>query len=265
MNPVMFNIGKISIRWYSFLILVGVLIGVFLLIREAKKFGIPKETIIDLSFYTIVFGILGARIYYVIFNYQEYSTSFLDIFKVWQGGLAIHGGIIAGLITLILYCKKHNLPILRMTDMIVVSLILAQAIGRWGNFFNSEAHGRAVSLFFLKNHHIPNFIIEGMNIGGIYYHPTFLYESLWCLGGFVILLVLRKLKKLKVGNLTCFYIIWYSVGRFFIETLRTDSLMFGGFKMAQIVSVVAIIIAIGILIYNSKKGKYEDLYHSKIM
>ena len=191
------------------------------------------------------------------------STSFLDIFKVWQGGLAIHGGIIAGLITLILYCKKHNLPILKMTDMIVVSLILAQAIGRWGNFFNSEAHGRATSLFFLKNHHIPNFIIEGMNIGGIYYHPTFLYESLWCLIGFVILLVLRKFKNLKIGNLTCFYIIWYSIGRFFIEALRTDSLMFGGFKMAQIVSVVAIIIAIGILIYNSKKGKYENLYHSK--
>ncbi|MBR1413749.1 MAG: prolipoprotein diacylglyceryl transferase [Bacilli bacterium] len=261
MNPVMFNIGSIEVRWYSFLILVAILLAIVLMIKEGKKYGIGKDVIFDMCFYCIIVGIIGARAYYVIFNYKEYSTSLLDIFKIWNGGLAIHGGIIAGLVTLILYCKKHNLQILRMTDIFVVSLILAQAIGRWGNFFNSEAHGRATSLYFLRSLHIPKFIIDGMNIGGVYYHPTFLYESLWCLLGFIILLIIRKFKHIKVGTLTCCYIIWYSVGRLFIESLRTDSLMLGGFKVAQIVSIIGIIISIGILFYNSKKGKYEDMYH----
>ena len=147
--------------------------------------------------------------------------------------------------------------------MAVVPLILAQAIGRWGNFFNSEAHGTAVSYATLEQLHIPGFIIDGMNINGLYYHPTFLYESLWCLLGFIVLLIVRRYKYLKKGMLTCIYIMWYSFGRFFIETLRTDSLMIGAFKQAQILSVVLFIVALGIFMILSRKSRFEDLYNEE--
>jgi phosphatidylglycerol:prolipoprotein diacylglycerol transferase len=171
------------------------------------------------------------------------------------------GGIIAGLLTVYLYCKKYQVNLFKMTDIAVVSLLLAQAIGRWGNFFNSEAHGQATTYAILKSHHIiPEFIINGMNINGIYYEPTFYYESLWCLIGFVIALFIRRRKGLKVGNLTAFYFMWYSVGRFFIESMRTDSLMFGGFKVAQMVSVIMFIVGLLITMVNSRKSPFENLY-----
>ena len=197
--------------------------------------------------------------YYVIFNFGIYKNNFIEIFRVWNGGLAIHGGIIAGLITLIFYCRKHKIELLKMTDIAAISLILAQAIGRWGNFFNSEAHGPATSLENLQGlKFIPEFIIEGMQIDGIYYHPTFFYESLWCLLGFVILIVIRKIcTHLKDGQLTCIYFMWYGIGRFFIESLRTDSLMIGSFKVAQLVSMTTILIGFLYFMYLSvfkKKG-----------
>ena len=261
MNPVLVTIGPLEIKWYSVLILLGVIIGISMLIKEGKRFNISKDFLFNLAFWTIIFGIIGARLYYVIFNWSDYSNDLLSIFKIWNGGLAIHGGLIAGFTTIFIYCKKYNANLLKITDMAVVPLILAQAIGRWGNFFNSEAHGAVTSLLHLQELHIPNFIIEGMKIGGLYYHPTFFYESLWCLLGFIILLIVRRFKYLKIGQLTCIYLMWYSVGRFFIESLRTDSLMLGGFKVAQILSIVLFIVGIIILMILSRKGKFEDLYN----
>ena len=142
----------------------------------------------------------------------------------------------------------------------VPCLILAQAIGRWGNFFNGEAHGAATTIAELQRMHLPDFIINGMNIGGIYYQPTFLYESLWCLLGFLIILVIRRLKYTKVGQPTAFYLMWYSVGRFVIEGMRTDSLMLGGFRMAQIMSVILFLIGLGIFMITTRRGRFEDLY-----
>ena len=147
-----------------------------------------------------------------------------------------------------------------MVDFIVPALLLAQAIGRWGNFFNGEAHGAVTSLGALQDLHIPNFIIEGMNIGGVYYQPTFLYESLWCLLGVIVILIVRRLKITKVGQPTAIYLMWYGLGRFFIETMRTDSLMLGGFKVAQIVSVIMIIVGLIVIMITGRKGRYEDLY-----
>ena len=214
-------------------------------------------------FWTLIFGLIGARLYYVIFDWSYYSVNISEIWKVWNGGLAIHGGIIAGLLTILIYTKKYNLRVTRYLDFIVVGLIIGQSIGRWGNFFNSEAHGLATSLEHLQNLHIPEFIIDGMKINGVYYTPTFLYESIACLIGFIVLCIVRRNKYTKVGTPTALYLIIYGIIRFFIERSRTDSLMFGGFKIAMIVSVVMIIIGVIMLIINSKKGKFEDLYNDK--
>jgi len=263
MNPVLVTLGPLEIKWYSALILIGVIIGISMLIKEGKRFNISKDFLFNLAFWTIVFGIIGARLYYVVFNWADYSHDILSIFKIWNGGLAIHGGLIAGFITTFIYCKKYKVNILKITDMAVVPVILAQAIGRWGNFFNAEAHGAVTTITHLRELHIPEFIINGMEIGGLYYHPTFLYESLWCLIGFIALIFIRRMKYIKKGQLTCIYLMWYSVGRFFIESLRTDSLMLGGFKAAQIISVVLFIIGLIALMILSRKGKFEDLYNSE--
>ena len=258
MNPEMFSIGNISIKWYSFLIFIGVLIAFFLADREGKKKGFAKDLIFDMGFWVVIFGILGARIYYVLFNFSAYKDNLLEIFMLWKGGLAIHGGIIAGLITMIIYCKKNNVKLFDMTDIAVPSLIIAQAIGRWGNFFNGEAHGPVTTLDNLQSMgFIPDFVISGMKINGIYYHPTFFYESIWCLLGFIVLIVIRKfLKNLKPGQFTCVYLVWYGIGRFFIESLRTDSLMFLGLKAAQLVSLIMIfsgLILFIVLIFYKRK------------
>ena len=264
MNPVIYSIGGFSIRWYSVLILTGAIIGILLLMIEAKRFKIGSDFIMNISFYTIIFGIIGARAYYVLFNFEQYKDNIVDIFKIWNGGLAIHGGMIAGLITIIVYCKNHDVRPLKMLSMATPSVIIAQAIGRWGNFFNGEAHGAATTVAKLKSALVPNFVIKGMNIGGFYYQPTFYYESIWCLLGFILLIYLRRRKYLKVGMLLWTYFMWYGAGRFFIERMRTDSLMFGGFKVAQLVSIALFVIGLIGMMIDSRKGKFEDLYNEAL-
>lgn len=258
MNPILLDLGFIKIYWYSVMILLGLLIGGWLILRESKKFGISVDFMTNLFFYTAPISIVGARLYYVVFNWPYYSIHFSEIYKIWEGGLAIHGGIIFGLIWIIFYTRKYKVNTFRILDMVVVGLIIGQALGRWGNFFNSEAHGGSTTLQFLQSLHLPNFIINGMKIGGVYYHPTFLYESIWCLIGFIIMLFIRRLKDIKIGQITGFYLIWYGIGRFMIESLRTDSLMFFGLKQAQIISFLMIIIGIIILIIKRKNLKYND-------
>lgn len=257
MNPLLIQIGNFKIYWYSVMILLGVLLGCYIVIKEAKKYNISKEKISDMLFYTVLFGIIGARLYYVIFNLDYYINNPIDIIKVWEGGLAIHGGIIVGVIYLIYYTKKNNLDTLLVTDICVPGLLIGQAIGRWGNFFNSEAHGPVTTLEHLKNLHIPNFIIKGMNIDGIYYIPTFFYESLWCIIGLIIIFLCRRIKKIRISQITGFYLIWYGIGRYIIESLRTDSLMINTLKQAQIISLIMIIIGIVLLIFSIKKEKYN--------
>ena len=244
MNPILFSIGNFQIRWYSIFLLVGFLVGYYFINKEAKRFDIEKDFIFNLIFWTLIFGIIGARLYYVIFDWSYFSSHINEIWQIWNGGLAIHGGIIAGLLTIIIYTKKYNLRVIRYLDFIVVGLIIGQAIGRWGNFFNSEAHGVATSLEHLMNLHIPEFIINGMKINGVYYTPTFFYESCLCLIGFIIILIIRRNKYTKVGTPTGLYLIIYGMIRFFIERTRTDSLMFLGFKVAMIVSIIMIIIGV---------------------
>ena len=263
MNSVAFTIFGFEIAWYSIYILVGVLLASVLFLLEAKKYDIDMDFCINMIFWTVIFGIIGARAYYVAFNLDYYSMHPSEIIQIWNGGLAIHGGIIGGLFFIIIYTLKYRVRIFRITDMAVVGLIIAQAIGRWGNFFNQEAHGPEVAREVLeKLIFIPEFVINGMNIGGKYYHPTFYYESLWCILGFIVLLLIRKYYKyLKLGQLTGVYLIWYSIGRFIIEGLRTDSLMLGDFKIAQIISVMLIFNGLILLFKDIKKSKFENRYN----
>ncbi len=263
MNPAIFSIGGFEIRWYSVLLLCAFIVATFFISREAKRFDISKDFIFNMIFWSLIFGVIGARIYYVIFDWSYFSNNINEIWKIWHGGLAIHGGIIAGLLTILVYTKKYNLRVVRYLDFIVVGLIIGQAIGRWGNFFNGEAHGIATSLEYLQKLHLPEFIIKGMYIKGVYYTPTFLFESISCFIGFIIICIIRRFKYIKVGTPTALYLIIYGVVRFFIERLRTDALMFQGFKIAMIVSVIMVIIGVIMLIINSRKGRFEDLYNDK--
>ena len=265
MNPILFEIFGFELRWYTVLVTIAIATACFMTAREAKKFGYSNDFLFDLAFYVVVFGIIGARLYYVIFNYKDYSSNLLRIFYMWEGGLAIHGGVIGGFIALVFYCTKHKTSILRTTDCIAPALLLAQASGRWGNFFNSEAHGPVTTLENLQRIKIlPAFVIKGMNIGGVYYHPTFFYESLWCLIGVVLILLVRRyLKYIKVGQLTCIYFMWYGIGRYFVEGLRTDSLMLGTYKVAQVVSITCIIMGLAIFIYLCVKKDNKNYYRSE--
>jgi phosphatidylglycerol:prolipoprotein diacylglycerol transferase len=262
MTGMLADLGVIKITWYSIMILSGVIIAGLLIIKEAKKYNINNEFITNLIFWTIFFGIIGARLYYVAFEWSYYSSHIDSIWKIWEGGLAIHGGIITGLLFIIFYCNKYKVKIFKVLDITVVGLIIAQALGRWGNFFNGEAHGpETTALALEKIGIIPRFVIEGMSINGVYYQPTFYYEFLWCMLGFIILLLVRWLYKyLKTGQLTAIYFMWYSVGRFFIEGMRTDSLMLGNIKVAQVVSVLLFIVGLFIFIKNLRGSKLENLY-----
>ena len=259
MNPIFLDLGVIQIHWYSVMIFIGLLIGGVLALSEAKKWKIPEDLMINYFFFLVPIALIGARLYYVLFNLDYYSNDWISIFRVWEGGLAIHGGIIAGILWTFFYTKKYKVNFFRMTDIMAVSLIIGQAIGRWGNFFNQEAYGAITTLEALQAQALPKFIIDGMYILGEYRQPTFLYESIGCLIGFIILILIRLKKTLKRGTLTASYLIIYGGLRFVIESMRSDSLMIGPLKIAQLVSICFILIGVIILLLNLRKGK-EDKY-----
>lgn len=244
MDRVFFELGPITIYWYSVLILSGVILGYNIIIRYCKKINFSENVIVDMLFYLVIWAIIGARVYYVVFNFSVFEDDILGIFKVWNGGLAIYGAILAGIIYIAYYCYRHMLNFIRVLDIFSLSLLLGQAIGRWGNFFNSEAYGGITTYTALKDLFIPEFIIRGMYIDGAYRQPTFLYESLWCLVGVLILWFIRRKSFNVDGKQVCFYLIWYGIGRFFIEGLRSDSLYLGSFRISQIVSIIMVIVGI---------------------
>ena len=257
MNRVLIDLGFIKIYWYSITMLLGVLFGILVAYLEIKRKKLNVDDFENMAFYAIVFGFLGARIYYILFNLDYYIKSPIEMIKVWNGGLAIHGGIIGACLAMYYYCKKRKINFLLMLDICAPALMIGQIIGRWGNFFNSEAHGGIVTRNFLQGLHLPEFIIKGMYINGNYYHPTFLYESFFNLIGFIVLIVLRKNKKINIGIITGLYLMWYSVVRFFVEGLRTDSLMLGSLRMAQVISIVLFVVGLMIIITYRKRNKYN--------
>lgn len=257
MNRIAIDLGFLKVYWYSITMFLGVLLGIIVAYIEIKRKKIDTSKFENMAFYAILFGFIGARIYYCLFNLDYYLTNPLEILMVWHGGLAIHGGIIGAVLAIYIYCQKKKLTCLEILDICTPALVIGQVIGRWGNFFNSEAHGGIVTRSFLESLHLPKFIIDGMYINGNYYHPTFLYESFFNFLVFIILMILRKNQKIRLGTITGIYLMSYGVIRFFIESLRTDSLMIGAFKMAQIISIVLFIIGLILIILSKNKEKYN--------
>lgn len=233
MNPVAFEIFGISIRWYGILIGSGMLLGAWIAMREVKRLGLSDETLLDALIIALPSAILGARLYYVLFNLEAYDSVF-EALNFRSGGLAIHGGVLAGVGSFWIFSKIKKLNFFKWLDIAAPSIILGQAIGRWGNFVNQEAHGGPTDLPW------------GIMINGIKVHPTFLYESIANLIIFTILMLIRKKKKFD-GQLIALYMILYSIVRFFIEGLRTDSLYLGEFRVAQLISLL--LIAAGLALY----------------
>lgn len=232
MNRFAFQIFGIDIAWYGIIITAAIAIATLITMRIATRRGYTNDNILDLALWVIPFAIVGARLYYVIFQWRHYIDDPIRILYTREGGMAIHGGVFGGLLGGYLCCRLKKLNFADLADMVAVSLILAQSIGRWGNFTNGEAHGGPTDLPW------------AIEVGGEMVHPTFLYESLWNLLCFVILAVTFK-RRTHYGVHFNFYLILYSVGRFFIEGFRTDSLLFFGFRQAQIISVVLIVFAVG--------------------
>lgn len=232
-DPIAFSIGALSVHWYGLILGLGALAGLYLAILEGKRFGIRQEFFMDLLLLGAPSAIIVARIYYVAFTWDQYKDNFWDIFKIWNGGIAIYGALIGAIVCAFFYIRHKGYPFWRIVDICAPSLLAGQMIGRWGNFINQEAYGGIVEESFLRNQlHLPNFIVNQMYINdGVteaFRHPTFLYESVWSLIGIGVLMILRRQKFLRAGELFMSYFIWYSIGRFFIEALRTDSLAFLG-------------------------------------
>ena len=241
-NPIAFTIAGIDIRWYGILIGVAFLLAIYISYLRAPKFGIVQDDILDLTIFLIPCSIIGARAYYVIFSYDNYRGNFIQMLNLRAGGLAIHGGIIAGVIVSYIVAKRKKIKFSNLADLIMPQVALAQAIGRWGNFFNSEAHGGPTNLPL------------AITVYGEKVHPTFLYESIWCFFIFILLIFLSNKIKFN-GQIALLYAMLYSFERFWVEGLRTDSLMIGQFRQAQVLSLVVFILALSAYIYQVRKYK----------
>lgn len=266
LDRVFIQIGGMSIYWYGVIIATGLFIGLYLAQREANRLGLKKDTILDLIIIAAPVAIIFARIYYVIFEWEQYQAGpWWKVLAVWEGGIAIHGALIGAVLTGFIYARVKDISFFKIADIIAPSLILGQAIGRWGNFMNQEAHGGAMSAAAYENFHqyLPDFIMNQMCIEGTYYYPTFLYESFWNILVFIGLIMLRRKNPLR-GEIFLSYLMMYSIGRFFIEGLRTDSLyVVPGLRTAQLISVVLIILAVSLIIYRRKAGLAAVHYDGK--
>ncbi|MFO7263596.1 MAG: prolipoprotein diacylglyceryl transferase [Bacillaceae bacterium G1] len=290
LDPIAFQLGPLAVHWYGIILGVAALAGLGLAVRRAQRIGLDHNILLDFMIYAVPAAIIGARAYYVFFQWDYYAQHPEEIIAVWKGGIAIHGALLGGIVTALLFCHFRRISFWQLADVAAPGLLLGQAIGRWGNFMNQEAHGGPVTRDFLEGLHLPNWLIEQMNIGGVYYHPTFLYESLWNGLGVLLLLWLSRTNPRR-GVVFLSYAIWYSVGRFFIEGLRTDSLAFdgpawlaallnglwspmgllfepgamayGNVRTAQLVSLLLVLTAVLLLIVRRLRGwdqaRYRDV------
>ena len=250
MNPVALQLGPISIRWYAICIVSGLILAVYLSMKEAPRKQINPDAIIDFILIAFPLAIVGARLYYVFFEWGYYSQHLSEIFAIWNGGIAIYGGLLTGALVLYLFSRRRLIEPIDFLDIAAPSVMIAQSIGRWGNFFNQEAYGAAVKSL----NYLPSFIRDQMYIDGSYRQPTFLYESSWNLLGFLLILILRRKPQfLRQGEITAFYLIWYGFGRMIIEGMRTDSLMFAGLRVSQWLSMILILVGLAIIIYQRRK------------
>ena len=286
LNPVAFTVGKAEIRWYALFIVTGMILAVLYTAYRAKGEGIIFDTILDFALFTIPVGIIGARLYYVFFDWVDAMVnhqpnpyqSFTDVIAIWNGGLAIYGGVIFGVLTIIVVAKVKKMSgktLLKITDSVAPGVMIAQALGRWGNFFNAEAYGTPTALpwrmcsdTFAQKLYSNDLINRDTAIqmldGTLGVHPTFLYESLWNILGFVLINIVYKKKRFD-GQVMLMYFTWYGFGRMFIELLRTDSLTNGGgIRISSLVGLLSVIVGGSLLLYLFIKNKGNKTYGSDL-
>ena len=264
-----FYIGPFFIAYYGVIIAIGMLVGVSVVLKEAKRVGFSEDTFLDIALTTIVVGVLGARIYYVIFAWDYYKDNPLSIFNIRQGGLAIYGGVIAGIICIYVLSKLKKYSFLKTMDVAIIGVVIGQIFGRWGNFFNREVFGQYTDSLFAMLLPINAIRSQGdvttemlnnlVSIDGVDYisvHPTFLYESLWNLALLIFIMCTRKNKRFD-GYVFFTYLIGYGMGRFWIEGVRTDQLKLWGTSLAvsQLIAAISVVVGVGLMVYNYKKSK----------
>lgn len=237
-------LGPFTIRFYGLVIAVGLMLAVLYAMRRAKEFGLKQDDILDGVLWVTPFSIICARAYYCIFSWADYAANPISVLYIWEGGLAIYGGVIGAIIGVAVLCKVKKLRLTTLLDIVLLGFLIGQSVGRWGNFFNREAFGAPTESVFRMG--LYNTVTNAWE----YYHPTFLYESVWNLTGFVLLHFLSKHRKYD-GQVALGYAAWYGLGRAIIEGLRMDSLYWGPFRVSQVLAAVTCVMAVGILIWQS--------------
>ena len=245
MNPPRtFSLGPLTIHLYGIAIGLGLILAVIYACRRSKEFGLKEDDILDGVLWITPFAIICARIYYVAFSWKDYADNPLSVFAIWEGGIAIYGSVIGAVIGVIVLCKVKKLKIATVLDVTLLGFFIGQILGRWGNFFNREAFGAATDSFFRMG------LYNTVTGSWEYYHPTFLYESVWNLVGFILLHFLSKRRKYD-GQIALGYCVWYGLGRCFIEGLRVDSLYWGPFRVSQVLAGLTCVAASAILLWQS--------------
>ncbi|MBC8545542.1 prolipoprotein diacylglyceryl transferase [Clostridiaceae bacterium NSJ-31] len=264
LDRVAFHIGSYTIAWYGILMALAFLVGISYVMLRTKTFGLDGDRVIDVLLVAVMGGIVGARIYYVAFSWNEYKDNLADIFKIWEGGIAIYGGLIGAILVGLWMCRVRKVRVLPMLDIATGGVIIGQAIGRWGNFVNIEAFGSNTTMpWGMTSPVIERYLTahqqELAEVGVIVdpsmpVHPTFFYESIWCLLGFILIAWYTKRRRFD-GELVLFYCVWYGAERAVVEGLRTDSLMWGNFRVSQVLSIIGVVVALALWIWIRVKIK----------
>ena len=266
-NPVAFSVGPFEIRWYGIIIVLGIIVGFSYAVSRAKYSGFSVDDMLDYVLVALPLGIVCARLYYVIFYNDGSFRTFYDVIAVWEGGLAIYGGVLGGLLGMFLVSRKKKNNLRAVLDCFAPGVMIGQIFGRWGNFFNAEAYGTLdhIDFPFIGRVLTPRFednyplrmVIENASVGKIAVHPTFLYESVWNLVGFVLIHVFFKRKRFD-GEAALWYFGWYGFGRFFIEGMRGDSLMLGSFRVSQLLALLLFIASVVLIVIGTQNAKKKD-------
>ena len=255
--PRLFEIGPLDIRLYAVCITLGLILAVTYGVRRSKQFGLKEDDIIDGVLWVTPFAILCARLYYCVFSWDSFADDLISILYIWNGGLAIYGGVLGAIVGVAVYCRFKKIPVTTVLDVVAIGFLIGQSLGRWGNFFNREAFGAATDSFFRMG------LFNTRTGAWEFYHPTFLYESVWNALGFVLLHFLSKHRKYD-GQVALGYAAWYGLGRAFIEGLRVDSLYWGSFRVSQLLAAASCVAAVAVLVWRSvKKPDPARLYANR--